>query len=519
MDELHGIAVSDGVGFGRVRMPRQVLTSLNPAASVKDELLQWKCGLSVAQDEIQQLCDEATDDLQREVMETHLMLLEDPELIDPIIDLIHQGVSAYDAAKQTSDAIAAKFEQLDDEYLRARAVDIRDIGHRLCTNLADESGDEEIGANCVLVTDELYPSQVLALKKVAGVITAKGGSNSHAAILIRAAGIPAVFGVADILQSTNEDEMIIVNGYDGTVTIQPTKRNIGSALIDTENNRSDARSALVRHGIGDLNIKANIGSIEDAKQAISAGCDGFGIVRTEFLFQDRSTAPTEDEQYECYAELVSIAKGLPVVLRTLDAGSDKPLAYIQHPNEANPALGLRGIRLSLAQPDLFTTQLRAMIRAAALGPVTILLPMVSRLSELNTALDMAKDTIIQMSTQGHPVSNVKIGAMIETPAAAIHASQIAHDVDYLSIGTNDLTQYTLAVDRTNGSVGHLYDELDESVLQLIKITVDAARAKGKPVCVCGEMAARTAALLELLKMGVREISVSPVFIARIRDLA
>lgn len=519
MQILNGIAVSDGVGIGRVQMPRQITSAINPACSIKDELESWERSLAQAQSDIKKLCEETTDDVQRDVMETHLMLLDDPELVDPILELIGQGLSACDAVKQTTDTISATFEQLDDEYLRSRAVDIRDIGHRLCTNLTDDSIDDVITPGCVYVTDELYPSQVAALHQAAGVITAKGGSSSHAAILTRAAGIPAVFGVSDILKNTRNDEMIIVNGYQGIVTTQPSQSDIEAARVDIDTSRSMASGHLSAHGISDLNIKANIGSKDDAIQAMSAGCDGFGIVRTEILFQDRDTAPSEDEQYDCYAELVKTAKGLPVVLRTLDAGSDKPMAYITQPKEANPALGLRGIRLSLAEPELFTTQLRAMIRAAALGPVTILLPMVSGLSELNTALELVKVSIIQMAALGHPVYNIKIGAMIETPAAALHASQIAEMVDYLSIGTNDLTQYTLAVDRTNSSLGHLYDEMDDAVLQLIKITVDAARGKGKPVCVCGEMAARTAALVELLKMGVREISVSPVFITRIRDLA
>ncbi len=517
MSVLRGIAISDGRSVGVVQIAKSVNSLAREAQSVACEIERYQLAVEAVTVELASLRDMTEDSEQHDIMETHLMLLDDPGLSEPIQQLINDGISAYDAVKQTVESIAQDFEQLNDEYLRARAVDIRDIGHRLSREITEDEV-EVITPGCIYVTEELYPSQVASLSAAAGAVSQKGGSSSHAAILIRAAGIPAVFGVNGILSQVTNGQQISIDGYTGTIDTEPSDQSLNASVEDPNDIQNQLRTVLAELGANALNIKANIGSVSDAHEAMDAGCDGFGIVRTEFLFQDRATAPTEQEQYDTYALIVKSANGKPVVLRTLDAGADKPLAYIDHAQEANPALGLRGLRLCLAERELFRTQLRAMLRAAQHGPITVLFPMVTTTEELSEAISILQHVKHEVGADHNEMHPVKVGVMIETPSSALIAPELAKMVDYLSVGTNDLTQYTLAVDRTNGPMGYLYDETHPAVLRLIQMAADAANEAGIPICICGEMANRYTALMELLKIGIREISVSAVFIPRLRKL-
>ena len=462
------------------------------------------------------------------IFEAHQEILDDPDLLEGVLERIGRQQSAARAWQATIDSRAKTLAALKDPLLAGRAADVQDVGYRVLRLLM--GGDEQQVSlpdyPVILVAQDLSPSDTAALdrEKILGFCTAAGGPTAHSAIIARALSIPAVVSAGTAVLDIPNLTKVILNGSNGTLTIEPDAAAIAQAQDQQRqwqaaisHAAATAADPAITQDNHRVEVVANIGGLADAQQAASAGAEGVGLLRTEFLFLDRSDAPTEREQFEVYRDVVQAMAGQPVIIRTLDIGGDKPLPYISVPPEANPFLGERGIRLCLNRPDLLRQQLRAILRAAEFGPLRIMFPMIADLTEWREARAMVADIQKEM---GAPA--VEVGIMIEVPSAALMADVFAKEVDFFSIGTNDLTQYTLAMDRMHPSLAGKSDGLHPAVLRLIARTVEAAHANGKWVGVCGELGADAQAVPILVGLGVDELSVSvpaiPSVKAQIRGL-
>ena len=457
---------------------------------------------------------------QAAIFDAHLLFLRDDALLQPSREGIDAGADAARAWHDAVDAVAIGWERLSDPYQRARAADLRSVGTQVLARLLGvEPPGPRLDAPGILVAADLTPADAAALdpETALGVATAFGGPTSHAAVLARSLGIPAVVGVGESLLGIAEGTPIGLDAEAGLVHVDP-----GAELVAQLERRRATRAeaervakewaggpAVTADG-ATIEIAANVGSVRDVEAAVRAGCDGVGLFRTEFLFLDRETMPTEDEQEATYRSAAEALAGRPLTIRTLDAGADKPLPFLDQPAEANPFLGLRGIRLGLARPDLLETQLRAVVRVAADHPVRVMFPMVATLDELRVAR-----MVLERVRAGADV-RLEVGVMIEVPSAALLAPLLAAEVDFFSIGTNDLSQYTLAADRGNERVAGLADPVHPSVLALIRRTADSASALGRWTGVCGELAGDPSATPLLLGLGVRELSMSAPSIASVK---
>jgi phosphoenolpyruvate-protein phosphotransferase len=453
-----------------------------------------------------------------EIFGVHKMFLADPSFTDPIRALIEQGRTAESAVSEGAEMLASEFEDIGDDYFSQRAVDIRDIGGQLIRSLAGIGGSDlgTLSTPVVIAAEDLTPSDTASIPDgmVLAFVTAFGSATSHTAILARAMGVPAVVGVGNL--GFEEGTTVIVDGDAGTVIIEPDDDQIEDARTRGEAARAFAEVALASasepavtidgHGV---EVVANIGTPADARRAVDFGAEGVGLLRTEFLFLDRPALPNEDEQIAEYAEIFSHFPNQPVVVRTLDVGGDKHLPSIELEQELNPFLGKRGIRLTFAEAHLFTVQIRAILRAGANRSVQIMFPMVASVDEIVRARARVVEIADELGASGEPhATDVEIGVMIEVPSAAVMADVLVAHVDFFSIGTNDLTQYTLAVDRTNPAVAHMADALHPAVLRLIRMVVTAAHDAGRWVGVCGELAGDPVAAPILVGLGVDELSMS-----------
>ncbi|MCA9951595.1 MAG: phosphoenolpyruvate--protein phosphotransferase [Anaerolineales bacterium] len=456
------------------------------------------------------------------IFEVHLEILEDPDLLDAVLDRIKKEQGAARAWQATIDARSKMMAQLNDPLLAGRAADIQDVGYRVLRLLmgADEQQLTLPDHPVILVATDLSPSDTAALdpKKILGICTSAGGPTAHSAIIARALRLPAVVSVGEALLEIDNLTSVILNGSDGILTIEPDAVAIGRAQAQQQAwqtsisaaEKSAGEPAITQDGHR-VEVVANIGGLADAEKAATSGAEGVGLLRTEFLFLERTDAPTEHEQFEVYRDIVQAMNGQPVIARTLDIGGDKPLPYIDVPPEANPFLGERGIRLCLNRPELLRQQLRAILRAADFGPLRIMFPMVADLSELRAARAMVNEVRAELNAP-----EVEVGIMIEVPSAALMADAFAEEVDFFSVGTNDLTQYTLAMDRMHPLLAGKSDGLHPAVLRLIARTVEAAHAAGKWVGVCGELGADPQAVPILVGIGVDELSVSVPAIAPVK---
>ncbi|GIP51863.1 phosphoenolpyruvate--protein phosphotransferase [Paenibacillus vini] len=464
------------------------------------------------------------------IFDAHIAILEDPVFMSEIQGIIERQYKAAEVAvKEAIDHFVTMFDLLDDEYMKERALDIKDVGNRLLKHLL---GTPEITLPAdtqpyILVAKELSPSQLVHLnpENVLGMVTMAGGQTSHSAIMARAIGIPLVSGLENkIVEPLQTGDFLIIDGDEGRVYLEPEQELIDrfTEIAEGQRRRKEqlqllaSVDAVTKDGYH-LRLAGNISSVKDLEQVMKYGAHGVGLFRTEFLYMDRPTFPTEEEQYDVYRQIVEKAGGYPVVIRTLDIGGDKQLEYFALPEEENPVLGYRGIRISLDSNELFKTQLTALLRASAHGHVKILFPMISSLEEFRGAKRILEEAKLDLAVRGLPFrSDIEAGIMIEVPAAAAIADLLAKEADFFSIGTNDLVQYVLAVDRMNEKIAHMYHPFHPAVLRLLRQTVSAAKDEGIPVSVCGELAGDERALPIWFHLGVDSLSMSPQALLRVK---
>jgi phosphotransferase system enzyme I (PtsI) len=473
-------------------------------------------------DEVYEKSKLESGDEHAEIFKAQAMMLDDPELIAAVKKMINeQKLNVESALSETVENYASMLEALEDEYLSARALDIRDVGSRLLRILLGETEIHTMDLNVpsIIIADDLTPSDTILLDKtyVLGFCTSKGGATSHTAILARSLGIPAVVGAGTKVQEVTDITPLIVDGDTGVVIIEPDDLTLSEYKIRQEKfSIVKGKAAEVAHEPAvtldghRVEIVANIGSVEDSRTALEAGAEGVGLLRSEFLYLEQISIPTEEDQYKSYKAIADSFGKMPVILRTLDVGGDKEIPYIDMPEEDNPFLGVRAIRLCLDRPQLFKPQLRAALRAGYGNNLKLMFPMVATVDEVVRAKTLLEECRQELKDEGVPFQeNMEIGIMIEIPAAAIMADQFAEVVDFFSIGTNDLSQYTMAADRTNARVAQIASGFQPAVFRLIKQVIEAAHARDKWVGLCGEMAGELIAIPILLGLGLDEFSMNP----------
>jgi multiphosphoryl transfer protein len=523
---FNGIAASNGIAVAPVKVyKKQEVKFEKNAYSPEIEIKKIENAIKEAQADLKKLADDIEKRAGRGksvIFKAHSEFLNDPEIVEYTKKMISEGSSAAWSWNNAVNKKVEEIESLNDELLSARAVDIKDIGNRVLTIIIPGYGKNKIICEdkVILIADDLTPSDTVELDsdKILGICTAKGGALSHTAIIARSLGIPAVAGAGDEILKIKDGETGILDGYSGKLYINPGQSDlvkveeVKKALSEVENMEYSERFKPAVTLDGDrVEVAANIGSPKEAADAVEAGGEGVGLLRTEFLFLDRNAPPTEDEQYNAYSEMIKSLNGLPLTIRTLDIGGDKIIPYMKFQEEANPFLGVRGIRLCFEKEELFITQLRAIIRAAEHGPVRVMFPMISLIDDIKNARKILNDVKEELNG-----ADVEIGMMVEVPSAAIMADEFAEYVDFFSIGTNDLTQYVLAMDRGNSSLAKQADGLNPAVLRMIQLTVKAAHSKGKWVGVCGSLAGDMKAAVILTGLGVDELSVSIPSIASLK---
>ncbi|AFM22286.1 MAG TPA: phosphoenolpyruvate--protein phosphotransferase [Acetomicrobium flavidum] len=531
---LKGKPLSPGLAWGRSflyeTIPFMQRNIKIKKEDVEKELDRLKEALKKTKESLQKLKDSVRRRLGEEkagILEAHMLMLEDPMFVDDIKKAIEEGNSAEDAVFTATEKIKEMFETIPDPYLRERAADVKDVGSRLYRTLLGGKDIAQLDTNepIIVVANDLAASELIAISEnnVVGLVLSQGGPTSHMAIIAKSLNLPAVSGIDISLISDNC--LLIVDGIRGEITINPSS----DVLMQTKNNieklqreQEEALSlkdlpAVTPDGLK-IELWGNIAHPDEASAVLSSGGSGIGLFRTEFLFMNRNTPPSEDEQFEAYRKVLDEMKPHPVVIRTLDAGGDKEIPYLNIPKEDNPFLGYRAIRIGLTEEQLLITQLKALIRSSICGNLYIMFPMISSLWEIRRAKTLIQKAASQLDDKGMRYGKLKVGIMIEIPSAAIMAEELAKEVDFFSIGTNDLTQYTLAVDRGNSKVSQWYDHLHPAVLKLIAMTSKAAKTQKIELGICGEMAGDPFALPVLLGLGFDELSMSPPAIPKIKRL-
>ncbi|WP_047237713.1 phosphoenolpyruvate--protein phosphotransferase [Chromobacterium subtsugae] len=521
--QLAGVGASPGIAIGRIvhhRLQEFDVPEQGKGGNVEQQAFARAAEEAAAQIELVKA--QLSDPAKQAILSMHQELLQDPDLLALTYTGLAEGKSAGWAWRAAFSAYSARLEAQDNPLLRERANDIRDVGRRVLALLAGvKQAALELPAGSILIAEDLAPSDTAALdpSKVMGFCTRTGGATSHVAILARSLGIPAICGISQAALKLPEGRQVILNGSEGTLAIAPSADDLAAAEREiarlAERRAAEAKGSMqpaqTRDGAR-IDVVANIRNAADAREAVAKGAEGVGLLRSEFLFDNRDTAPTEAEQAAEYCAVAeALGKERPLVVRTLDVGGDKPLSYLPLPKEDNPFLGLRGIRVSLDRPDLLRTQLRAILQAAPLTQLHIMFPMVASLEELRAA-----KAVLAEEQAALGVADVKVGIMVEVPSAAVLAARFAPEVDFFSIGTNDLTQYVLAMDRGHPQLAKQADALHPAVLNMIAMTCDGARAHGKWVGVCGGLASDERAAPLLVGMGVTELSVSTPAVASVK---
>jgi phosphoenolpyruvate-protein phosphotransferase (PTS system enzyme I) len=535
MSFLSGIAASSGIAIAKAyRLVEPDLSfSKTNVDDADKEIGRFQTALSRAKQELEEIRDRAKSELGADksaIFEAHLLVLSDPELVSPIEDQIKtEKVNAEFALNNTADMFITMFEQMDNEYMKERAADIRDVTKRVLSHLLGVQivNLSMISEETIIVAEDLTPSDTAQLnrKYVKAFTTNIGGRTSHSAIMARSMEIPAVVGTKTATAEIKNGDVIIVDGLKGEVHINPSQEVIEQYL--QEQKRYEQQKAVWAKLVNErtvsadglhVELAANIGTPKDLEGVINNGGEAVGLYRTEFLYMGRNELPSEEEQFESYKAVLEGMNGKPVVVRTLDIGGDKELPYLDLPKEMNPFLGFRAIRLCLEEQGIFRTQLRALLRASSFGNLKIMFPMIATLDEFRAAKSLLEEEKQKLMGEGIAVSDkIELGIMVEIPSTAVLADQFAKEVDFFSIGTNDLIQYTMAADRMNQRVSYLYQPYSPSILRLVKMVIDAAHKEGKWAGMCGEMAGDETAIPLLLGLGLDEFSMSATSILKARS--
>lgn len=535
---ISGILASPGIAFGKALLLKEDEIVINQGKISVDQIdaeinrfLEARTKSAAQLEAIKEMAGRTFGEEKEAIFEGHIMLLEDEELEGDIRSFIKDNKASADKAiYEVIEQYAKMMADLDDPYLRERATDFRDIGTRLVKNVLGiavvnlSTIDEEV----ILVAKDLTPSETaqINLKYVLGFVTDIGGRTSHTSIMARSLELPAIVGTNDITSRVNNGDMLILDGINNQIIVNPTAEQL------TEAKKFQAQFQAEKDELAKLKdlpaitldghqveVCANIGTVKDTEGAIRNGAEGVGLYRTEFLFMDRDALPTEDEQFKAYKEVAEAMPDQPIIVRTMDIGGDKELPYMNFPKEMNPFLGWRAVRIFFDREDIMHAQLKAILRASAFGKLRIMFPMIISVEEFRSLKATVEQLKAELRADGKAFDeSIEVGIMIETPAAAVMAHHLAKEVDFFSIGTNDLTQYTLAVDRGNEMISAMYNPLSPSVLTLIKMVIDASHDNGKWTGMCGELAGDERATLLLLGMGLDEFSMSAISVPRIKKL-
>lgn len=535
MEKYTGKGVYGAVAIGKISVfQKQDLAvkrvHVDDTAAEKQRVTAAK---EAAAGQLQEIYDKALKEVgeaHAQIFEIHIMMLEDEDYNESIENIIDsQGVNAEYAVAVTADNFAEMFASMDDAYMQARSADVRDISNRIIQNLTGTVSDRGISDDKVIIcAADLAPSETVSLDKerVLAFVTAHGSSNSHTAILARNMNIPAVIGVGDaFLAQIRDGDEAVVDGLTGEIYVNPdegTKETYRKKQEELENKKRLLQELKGKENVTldgtKINIFANIGGVDNIGAVLLNDAGGIGLFRSEFLYLENTDYPTEEQQFAAYKKVLESMAGKKVVIRTLDIGADKQVDYFDLKKEENPALGLRAIRICLTRPEIFRVQLRALYRASVYGNLGIMFPMITSVSELEEILEICREVREELTAQGIAYSgNTELGIMIETPAAAVISDRLAPMVDFFSVGTNDLTQYTLACDRQNPDIERFVDTHHEAILRLIRMSAENAHRHGAWIGICGELAADTTLTETFLRMGIDELSVSPSFVLKVRD--
>ncbi|MGN0435939.1 MAG: phosphoenolpyruvate--protein phosphotransferase [Wujia sp.] len=531
MVALTGKSVFGGIAIGRISIYSKDDTQVKreKIVDLQGEISRFEAAKEKAKEQLGDLYEKALKEVGEDnamIFEVHQMMLDDEDYVESITHMIEgQQINAEYAVATTGDNFAEMFAAMDDDYMKARAEDVKDISNRVIAILQGrDAGIANSNTPVIVVADDLAPSETVQMdkSKVLAFVTRHGSTNSHTAILARTMNIPALIGIN--YSDDMDEKLAVVDGYSGTIYVEPDEEVLSNykAKQDEDKNRKRLLQELkgkdnVTLDGKRINLYANIGGVTDVAAALANDAGGIGLFRSEFLYLGTDTFPTEEEQFSAYRKVAENMAGKKVIIRTLDIGADKQVDYFNLGKEDNPAMGYRAIRICLAQPDIFKTQLRAIYRASYYGTISVMYPMIISVNEVRQIKGIVEEVKAELDTQGIPYGDVEQGIMIETPAAVMISDLLAKEVDFFSIGTNDLTQYTLAIDRQNPKLDNIYDSHHEAVLRMIKMVIDNGHRENCWVGICGELGADTTLTEKFIRMGIDELSVSPTFILSIRE--
>ena len=534
MITLEGKSVFGGIAIGKIQFYKrnEITIKRTRVEDVEAEVERFQNAKAKTLELLKGLYEKALEDVGEAnamIFEAHQLMLEDPDYVESIENIIRtQDVNAEYAIGATADNFAAIFEAMDDAYMQGRAADVRDVSERLLQALSSQNENVMVMDEPVIIAaDDLVPSETVQLDKdkVLSFVTMYGSANSHTAILARTMNIPAVIGLGEALKEEYDGKNAIVDGVDGKVYIDPDEETMAS--MQEKQKKDQEQKELLNQLKGKenvtksgqkVNVYANIGNLADVGAVLKNDAGGIGLFRSEFLYLESDTYPTEEQQFAVYKKVAETMAGKKVIIRTLDIGADKQVDYFKLDKEDNPALGYRAIRICLTRPEIFKTQLRALYRASAYGQISIMFPMIISVAEVKKIKDIVEEVKAELRAEGAAFrEDVELGIMIETPAAVMVSRELAKEVDFFSVGTNDLTQYTLAIDRQNQKLEDFYDSHHPAVLSMIRMAAESAHAEGKWIGICGELGADVTLTETFLKMGIDELSVAPGMVLKVRQ--